>query len=345
MNQQRKRLVIFAGAGASYAIDSDKYPTTAGFVERLPKELRKDQLIAHLSANFEAKFGDKTPDVEKILWCLDEVLNYCKQPADPKSPISWLLPGNVLSGALGVNADTTAFVRLAAAAVSKIDNLRNKINAQLYEVYSETPTEASTENNWTLLFRLLLEKNYWLDVVTTNYDVVLEGVVDSNDWGIGYGLTRGAIPRLDLSKWKRLLTEEEVPYADGIITKLHGSLNWERDRNGISFCGMDFKSDHRHHVAIYPGFKGAPSQEPFSLFHDYFERALTSADAAVFIGFAFRDEYINTLLSRAYKGKRYVAIDPSDLSELPDQLRGQIDHIKLGFGKDSVEKAVSSLSS
>jgi hypothetical protein len=250
-----------------------------------------------------------------------------------------VLSHGILPKLLGSDQGVGSFAQVASRGANHLRRLRDRINASLYDVYGETPEASEIDQNWAPLVRGLLGKNYWVDFFTTNYDLVLEAVVDASGRDVGYGQGPGAVRQLDLEVWRKSLLDEAFrPYQDGLITKLHGSLNWERDRRGVVFGGPTFKSSHDHHVAIYPGFKGAPTAEPFSLMHDYFERALQSADLLIFIGFAFRDEYLNTLISRAplSKKKKFV-IDPADALGGPFQLQGGVSHHKGVFDLRSVE--------
>jgi SIR2-like domain len=333
---EQHRIVVFAGAGASYAVDKENYPTTAGFVSRLPEAIAGNPFLANMSQNFEAKFGDGTPDIEKVLWCLDELIEHLEHVNNAKSPINWFLPNNLLPKLLGIGIETGPYAHVARTAVPVLQDLKNKINAHLYDVYGEIPSKQSLEDNWTLLLESLNKEGYWIDLVTTNYDLVLESAVDNVQLDIGYGQLKGAIPRLDTSKWDRSIRPGIPPYKDGIVTKLHGSLNWERDKKGIVFSGTNFKTDHKHHAAIYPGFKGLAEEEPFSIFHDYFRESIRKASHVIFIGFAFRDEHINAILEETYRSDQYVAIDPSSLAEMPSGLKKRVHHIKEGFGKKSV---------
>lgn len=343
MDTQGKRIVVFAGAGASFAVSKTKYPTTAGFIERFPKDVLEDPFFERIKGNLAAKFGGGPPDVEKILWCIEELIDYLQKANDPKSPISWFLPNNVLPGLVGAPGEVVSYARMAPSVERRLVELRGKINAHLYEIYDEVPTSDELSESWGFLLPELVRGGWWVDLITTNYDLVIEESVDLHGLDIGYGRGRGAIAKLDTNKWLYELNDGDRPYAQGLITKLHGSLNWERDkRNGVVFGGPQFKTDHKHHVAIYPGFKGVPKDEPFSLFHDYFERALQKAECVIFIGFAFRDEYINTLLMRA-PHRKYFVIDPSELSELPNSMGERIFHIKEGFGRSSVQKLLTKI--
>lgn len=85
METRRAKILVFAGAGASFAVNKEKYPTTAGFIGRFPESLAGEQFFRHIKANLARKFGEGTPDVEKILWCIEELIEYFQKANDPKS--------------------------------------------------------------------------------------------------------------------------------------------------------------------------------------------------------------------------------------------------------------------
>jgi hypothetical protein len=178
------------------------------------------------------------------------------------------------------------------------------------------------------------EKSYWPDIVTTNYDLVIEQAADFAGQPIEYGRGRGVVSGLNLEVWKRQLSEPDyLPSGGtGLLTKLHGSVNWLREHGKIVFGGTEFKGDHAYHGVIYPGFKGVPKDEPFSLLHSYLEAAIQRADLIVFIGFAFRDEYISACLERNLGSKVVHLIDPGDV-EIPSGIKSNVKHIKLGFSE------------
>jgi hypothetical protein len=336
MAEPTKRALIFAGAGASYAVDSDAYPMTVQFFDKLPASIRDHLLVKAITAHMPEKFGDGPPDVEKILWCLEELGDHLGAIDDPKNPASWFLPNNTLPGLVGTTENVAGYVATARAARKVATRLRNDIAAKVYEFYSGAPTQASLAGNWQELFNLLATKSYWPDIVTTNYDLVIEHAAEFAGQPINYGKGRGVVSVLDADIWKRSLADASYfPKDNGLLTKLHGSVNWLREHNKIIFGGTEFKGSHDYHAVIYPGFKGAPKDEPFSLFHSYFEAAIQRADLIVFIGFAFRDEYITTCLERSLGNKLIHLIDPGSAT-LPASIEKNIRHIKLGFAPDAI---------
>ena len=100
-------------------------------------------------------------------------------------------------------------------------------------------------------------------------------------------------------------------------------------------------------MILYPGFKGAPKDEPFLAFHNYLEIRLHRADAAVFVGFAFRDEYVNTIIERALISRPdlpFMVVDPvSRFESLPAGLRRRMKHISQPFDAEAVKHVGAAL--
>lgn len=334
------RVMVFAGAGASFAVDRSSYPTTVGFYEQLPDEIRSHDLVRGLAAHFEKKFSSGPADIEKLLWSLGELIDHFKQVNDPSSALSWVIPNNMLQEALKLPHPVNHYSGTARQALPKLIDLRDRINAALYDCYSNIPSSEQLAQNWLPLLSGLKARKCWTDIVTTNYDIVIEEAIRVSRCDVGFGRTDSVVNKLNEEIWRDGLVLDKLPYQDGLLTKLHGSLNWERDRdNQIAFGGMMYKSRHEHHVAIYPGFKGIPRDEPFVAFHNYFERAVRESDVLIFIGFAFRDDYINDLLSRSIDSNRQIVVLIN-----PDEVESPISpvkHISAGFSDESVAAALA----
>ncbi len=93
---------------------------------------------------------------------------------------------------------------------------------------------------------------------------------------------------------------------------------------------------------MYPGFKGKPTEEPFIKLHEHLRAVAGKAKAAIFIGFAFRDDYINTILSELPPGIPQFIINKDD--PLPDLafLEG-CKHFNEGFTAEAVEECIKYL--
>ena len=61
-------ILIFAGAGASRAIDKDNYPTTVEFYDRLPEEINNTiDAIPNLRTFLKSEARSTPMDIEKAL--------------------------------------------------------------------------------------------------------------------------------------------------------------------------------------------------------------------------------------------------------------------------------------
>ena len=144
--------------------------------------------------------------------------------------------------------------------------------------------------------------------------------------------------RLNTALWDN--PGEPLDDGYGRLTKLHGSVDWKRE-NGEIICGTcDATGDI---PILYPGFKGDPEEEPFSKFHEHLRAVVREARAAIFIGFAFRDEYINGILSDLPWGISQLVINKDD--SLPDRsFLVDCRHFNEGLTVEAVSKCVEEVS-
>jgi hypothetical protein len=162
----------------------------------------------------------------------------------------------------------------------------------VYDLYQPLPELEALKRTWLPMLKLL-RRFTGVQLYTTNYDLVIEEALSQlgvADTGVDTGW-RGSTKRtLDTQLWGT-----RPDFTKPLLTKLHGSVNWSWVRDEIHISDPAYKGDHKRHPILYPGFKGRPAQEPFSLFHRHLQHALRDADLVIVIGFAFRDEHINQL--------------------------------------------------
>jgi hypothetical protein len=343
-------IAIFAGAGASYATNPDEYPTTLEFRKKLDERITSDPLFLNIDSHLKKIKGkEATNDIEEILWVLSELDGFVEKARDDRSTVGWFLRDPRIMRHLEQNVNFTPLVRHANELANEFDEFRGKINQQVYDFYSRTPTDEELNKAWVPLLQALSHPNLRLEVFTTNYDQIIEGALQvirrlEADISISDGVAREVVnPYLDTPRWEVTFTENSTNLPrNGLLTKLHGSVNWSR-RPGepTIYCGAPaFVGDHEREVIIYPGHKGPSPDPPFDLFHDHFRRVVKAARAILFIGFAFRDDYINDILRNATpRETKLILINPSGK---PDSfpLRGHnVKVIKKGFDEESVNEA------
>jgi len=335
-------ITVLAGAGASKAVNSKQYPTTVEFFERLPESIKSNSLFEKILEFINSTGKDDVVDIELVLWQLYELKQFCTTVTNESQLVGWMLKGNRWPTAINSNQSIGQTIALSQTTLSKIEKLINEINEQVYKLYGELPTQKQLESNWIPLLSLLFESSSKLEIVTTNYDLVLETALNflgheaNQKIDIGW---RGPIHRtLDRDLW---LSNSE----NGLLTKLHGSVNWTLDDKEIYISDPTFKGSHDKHAIIYPGFKGREFGGIFSSFHQYFGNALAASNTVIFIGFAFRDEYINELCERFIsKQSRIITINPEKSKKLPFQHpKSKVQHITSGLNQDSVKMVASVL--
>jgi SIR2-like domain len=342
-------IVIFAGAGASKAVDPEHYPTTVEFFERLPEKIRQDRLFSFAHRFLKEKGGAEAVfDIEQVLWVLYELRSFLNQAGDTRTAPGWFLQ-KALADLLESGKDAySPLGRNASRAVTLIENLKGRIDQQVYEFYSALPKVEALTHNWVRLLRPLLQKKQRVEIFTTNYDLVLEQAVITlrEEYGLAKietGHTTGLQPRLNMDFWRRSygdLTTDDG--SGGLLTKLHGSVEWSRGGNEIFISDPYFKGTHDRHVILYPGFKGEPTMEPFFSFHSYFQTAAASADCLIFIGFAFRDQYINMILDRSTQtSSNVIVIDMAQVLPQCAYQKERIQHIAKPFDKESVDSCLT----
>lgn len=231
-----------------------------------------------------------------------------------------------------------------------IGRFTNRINAQVYEYYSPLPSDEDLNAAWTPLLQILLDTQEWIEIFTTNYDQVIEAAIQllvekTSVPEIKTGRVATVRTFLDLSTWQSSMGDDyRTQRGGGLLTKLHGSVDWSKQDETIYVGTPLFSGDHQRQVIIYPGIKGSPRTKPFDVFHDHFGRVLSVASSVVFIGFAFRDEYINEVIRSSVPSRtKIISVNPSGLpAEFPLEARRALE-VKAGFDLNSVNKIIDEL--
>lgn len=327
-----KSIVIFAGAGASRGVSAKKYPMALDFKKRLPEGVLKNPLYVALD-KFLAQHNSDGADIEHVLWELAILAQASEYLTRVGGFGHFVLQQNLLQKLSGSGQSGGDSITQHSNFNRQVGALKDQINSCVYDFYSLEPTMEELMGSWFPLLNLISSLGFEsVDIVTTNYDVVLESVMDGlPDAPFKLPATSGRFSSLDVDAWRGA-------ECAGLLTKLHGSVDWKLGNGGSALRPVirvghpEFDGDHGKRLILYPGFKGAPDSEPFGVFHDYFRRTARRVTHILFIGFAFRDEYINNILSMTIPGTAKVAVvNPVEhLPSLPF-LQNAL-HLKQGFG-------------
>ena len=309
-------ILVFVGAGGSAAVDLEQYPTTVGFFERLPDEIKNASLFFRVCQFLKDEQGKEIIDIEDVLETLDELQADFRKITDTKNITGWAMSGR-LDIAAGTNMNSAALHQ----SIDMLDKghivpLSNAIKEQVYGFYATAP-ETHKLSEWTLLLEELEKIDPALEIFTTNYDLVLETVIKKAGGDVETGRVSDNIrTRLDTTFWKNRREGKR-----GLLTKLHGSVDWQLNNEEIIMSPI-FTGNHQNHCILYPGYKGEPTEEPFSIFHEHLRNVVRgeygALTAAVFIGFAFRDNHINSILADLPSETFKYVITKSDGNQIID---------------------------
>ena len=286
-------ILLFVGAGGAAAVDPKQYPVTRVFFDNLSQEIRDNPLFINMEKKFFEGTLNKKIDIEDILGALSDFQKHHKAITNPRTFLGWINRG---AGGLIPATGLNPINGLHDGYASSLDDM---IKRQVYDFYGKPP-HVNKLSTWIKLLKELKKLDPHIEIFTTNYDQILEYAADHAKINIHDGLIKktGNLC-INTSLWK--YEKRPLPdNKDSLLTKLHGSVNWQYFDGEITITTPRFTETHEHHCILYPGHKGDPQQEPFVMFHDHLEKVIRQEyeplTAALFIGFAFRDEYINRIL-------------------------------------------------
>ena len=357
------RVLIFAGAGASYAVNPDRYPTTLEFQQKVDPEFDD---ILKTSCHTDPKLYDATDEdrsrASTVYQILKQTIRDRDEPFDVERviaeaealkkssktilkeieylPISRLI--EVKSKAFGSEGSKIDLERN----IEVVDMIRKALYSQVFRFYGAEP-ELSELTDYIRFFNGI--KQARLDVFTTNYDLVLDSVVSHVDFfdstvsqdPMGYSF-------LNLPALQEILTKDQ-----SVLIKIHGSVNWQEHNGQVIVAsppGPSAIGDIDRRPLIYPGEKEYLDREPFKTYYKYLEKAVKEADVVVFIGYAFRDETLNKILASIHPHTpKYVVCKGDEPKNIPfvkettERIIPDYEYIGDGFNRTTVNHLVEEI--
>jgi hypothetical protein len=174
-----KNILVFAGAGASKAVSSTEFPTTLEFFEKLPTEITETSMFRQAVAFIQSQKEDEVVDIEEVLWTLQDLFKFGRAYSRNSTFSAYMLQGNRLLQGLGAGHNLGHLDAAIRRAYTDVDRLISQIDARVYELYAHEPEESALKNNWIPLLTELKLREWRTDIVTTNYDTVIETAVSS----------------------------------------------------------------------------------------------------------------------------------------------------------------------
>ena len=213
-----------------------------------------------------------------------------------------------------------------------VESLEDEIQSDIYRQYEFIPNTINviTQAYFPLLDMIYKTSNLnQIPIFTTNYDRVIEEFCNHTSITCIDGFKKGA--NTEDFVWQPADFAKESKKAKQIVKlfKLHGSLNWRRRSDGTPVkVGAEERTRGTRrfieNVLIYPAEKVKPETEPFSSLHEWFKNVFNESRIVIFIGFAFRDRYLNEIISQGSKskGKQLIIVSPH-ASRLLDNSKNQ----------------------
>ncbi|MYB40378.1 hypothetical protein F4X86_03900 [Candidatus Saccharibacteria bacterium] len=275
----RDKLLLFTGAGFSHSIASSLL-TTPDFYEK------------HIKGNDGVRYHDY---LKTLLGDNMDAENFAQRMYRIARALGELARDNEGDReyiSLRVTGHSTGDLCIQDFRKEILEDLKYINSTVLHELdcRSLTPdAEKKVADCQEFLKKLNLKFNF--NIFSTNYDNLIRHINEKNH---GYYLCRknGTLGVVDKDK----LVNEGVPYS---YIPLKGMLDWRR-QGDLIVQGLEFKNDLADSVILpleYTAVIGN-NQEPHSTFYSRLEEELRSAGFWVFIGFSFRDLYINSMIRR-----------------------------------------------
>lgn len=298
-----RRIILFLGAGASATFG---YPTTQEFINELKAELGNDVEGRFLNNLLNIK---GFTDVEHVLELLDLLQSINRHPME-----------NFLQAYRTVTNFSSGEIITFPEVLDRMEKLRDRIQSDVFRQYEFNPTTISTITQvYEPLVEMLLDlSNYKeIPIFTTNYDRVIEECCRSNNLTCVDGFKRtGGSEEFEWTPqdFNRVITDTSETTIK--LFKLHGSLNWRirKSDNAIVKISPEERTRgsrrYEKNLLIYPAEKLKPENEPFRTLHEFFRSELAKSDWVIFVGFSFRDEYLNSVIMQSSSKNKIIIVSP-----------------------------------
>ncbi len=299
---KKDEIIFLMGAGAS--VDAG-IPTSCGMIEEIQKLLCKDSKWGDYTSLYnyvksaivyadgiQGKFDSSNFNIERLVNTLDELLKSDKHPIFPFIG-SW----------------TPKLPEVSGNDFSKIGSFRKRIVEQLSQHWVRLEYNENAKY-YAGLSRFQKEYNYPLRVFTLNYDLCIENACSESGVERGFG---------DGKQWDWRIFDNEEQISNSIfLYKLHGSVDWTRDKNGCLIYKDRNISPDTIEIIFGTSYK-LQYIDPFLFFaYEFRKRTLSDAKIIVCIGYGFGDEHINGIITQALnnnKERKLLVISPSQKAD------------------------------
>lgn len=185
--------------------------------------------------------------------------------------------------------------------------------------------------------RRILNKsgNFKINIFSLNYDLALEDNFNSNHVTLlDNGFSEKKITDTPGRYWTSDFDSEQSA-AKINLYKLHGSLDWEYDKNLEEISIKDDIYDAREPLIIFGSYTKMLSFDPFLFILGKFRQVLSKSSIFVIIGYSFHDKYINNLIIQQLSQntehgvpKRIIIVNPAYKNKSARQVADELKAIQ-----------------
>ena len=197
----------------------------------------------------------------------------------------------------------------------------NQIKPQDNDVFVDIVQSRSRLPLTDLLIHLIYNRaNAGVDVVTTNYDCLIEYAASQTDAYVNCGCSQSCIGQFIGFDYKNQLAKLKDYEGCVNIYKIHGSLDWFVDNNGKmhSYPNLTYIPDEMKPCIITPGTNKYERalEDPHRSLISSVDGLFKEASGYMCIGYGFNDKHIQpNLLKMAIDRKKRILIVTKDLTE------------------------------
>ncbi|MBC6416067.1 MAG: SIR2 family protein [Bdellovibrionales bacterium] len=192
---------------------------------------------------------------------------------------------------------------------SKIDKLKELIRKEILKKDLKCLNKSIEDDNYLKEIEIMIKIFYKahpqkIDIITTNYDQVLEYALSKLNYNFTDGFKGRALTKFN----PKLFGKKEIIN----LIKVHGSLNWFFDKNKEVFClPPENKINNLKCAMVLPAEKNKyheTFQEPYRTLINQSDRVIEKAKSFLVIGFGFNDEHLTPKIDNKIKKDTPIVI-------------------------------------
>lgn len=306
MNNFRENdILILIGAGCSQEAG---IPTSIGMVSEIEKMIDKEdewkefkELYRFIKScilyadGLQGKYGQPL-DIERLVNTLNELEKKEEHPIFPFIG-SW----------------NSKVVELCGSDFKRVKDFKAKIMEKLKSWV--TLDDYSKAKYYKAFSNFVKELQFPLRIFSLNYDLCLEKNNTDCKIELGFDEQRNW-------QWQRFEKNENIP-VDIYLYKMHGSINWKRDNEGFLTYSDEVSQIDNPDLIFGTNYK-LQYVDPYLFYAYELRRYSLEAKIIITIGYGFRDEHINGIISQAIKNNKETKLIIDLYSEQEQDIKSSI---------------------